>query len=441
MEGDEAPKWEIYKSGNAVRNFSVSDRKKIYISALGDGKENAFSWAEGALMDRLTHQTNLKEFLADAGRSMRDAIDETKKTLVACSAAAQEAESIAKKIGAAVIDSYQMSLDMGLFSIKPNQLTLHDGLVPLRNLGVGSRRLILCGLQKKFITRNHITIFDDMEAGLEPHRIIKLIREIKTDDGGQYFSTTHSPTVIRELSAADLYIVHKNDDIVQIMDVSQPDFGSLNIEKKIKSSADAFLAKKILVCEGETEVGFLKGYDSFMGGDSEDSFALHGVCLLNAVGNTQITKIAKSFFDLGYDIAVFGDGDDNRFTLEKARAEVSDHTPVFIWGSGFSTEQAVFRDLPWPYVQQSVLVAFAKYPKRKDWFMQFKNLVQDPLKWVETADLRKTISDKAKSEGWFKDIKDAETWFFSIQEAFDDSSFSKTEVFETLNKIWIWAKK
>ena len=45
--------------------------------------------------------------------------------------------------------------------------------------------------------------FDEVEYGLEPHRIARLIKHIQNDKNGQYFLTTHSPTVLREFAIED----------------------------------------------------------------------------------------------------------------------------------------------------------------------------------------------------------------------------------------------
>ncbi|WP_425313649.1 AAA family ATPase [Pseudomonas putida] len=87
-------------------------------------------------------------------------------------------------------------------------LVLHDGEMPLRQLGFGSKRMLLCGIQKVGLEEGHITLFDEVEFGLELTRLIKHIRE---DKRGQYFLTTHSPVVLRELMIEELYVVHTRD--------------------------------------------------------------------------------------------------------------------------------------------------------------------------------------------------------------------------------------
>lgn len=60
--------------------------------------------------------------------------------------------------------------------------------------------MLLCGIQKMGLEEGHITLFDEVEFGLEPHRISRLLKHVREDKKGQYFLTTHSPVVLRELT-------------------------------------------------------------------------------------------------------------------------------------------------------------------------------------------------------------------------------------------------
>ena len=54
-------------------------------------------------------------------------------------------------------------------------MALHDGEMPLRQLGLGSKRMLTTGLQKNSLRAPHITLFDEVELGLEPHRVARLV--------------------------------------------------------------------------------------------------------------------------------------------------------------------------------------------------------------------------------------------------------------------------
>ncbi|WP_034898459.1 AAA family ATPase [Paraglaciecola psychrophila] len=64
-------------------------------------------------------------------------------------------------------------------------------------------------------------MFDEVEFGLEPHRLFRLIKHVREDKRGQYFLTTHSPMVLRELTVNELHIVQNNDGVVQIISAAK----------------------------------------------------------------------------------------------------------------------------------------------------------------------------------------------------------------------------
>ncbi|MGL1475053.1 AAA family ATPase, partial [Vibrio parahaemolyticus] len=70
-----------------------------------------------------------------------------------------------------------------------------------------SKRMLTTGLQQHAQQAPHITLFDEIEIGLEPHRIARLLKHLAADAAGQYFLTTHSPVALRELTVHDLHIV------------------------------------------------------------------------------------------------------------------------------------------------------------------------------------------------------------------------------------------
>ena len=62
-------------------------------------------------------------------------------------------------------------------------------------------------MQMKLSGGKNISLIDELEVGLEPHRIRGLIYRLR-NSGQQIFATTHSPVVIRELIVGDneLYV-------------------------------------------------------------------------------------------------------------------------------------------------------------------------------------------------------------------------------------------
>jgi putative ATP-dependent endonuclease of the OLD family len=81
--------------------------------------------------------------------------------------------------------------------------------VPLRALGTGSSRLMAAGLQAKAASKVPVLLVDEIEHGSEPHRIARLLHQLGSKTlpvPQQVFLTTHSPVVLRELSADQIWI-------------------------------------------------------------------------------------------------------------------------------------------------------------------------------------------------------------------------------------------
>ena len=100
--------------------------------------------------------------------------------------------------------------------ITSGTVSLHDKRgVPLRELGTGSIRLLVAGLQRQAAAQTNITLLDELEYGLEPHRIIRLLGSLGAKEKPaplQVFATTHSPVAVRELAAEQLYVVRSRGD-------------------------------------------------------------------------------------------------------------------------------------------------------------------------------------------------------------------------------------
>ena len=93
-------------------------------------------------------------------------------------------------------------------------VTLHDGKVPVRRSGLGTRRLLISAIQKELAKHGAITLVDEVEHGLEPHRILHFLKALRLgeDNKGQVLMITHSPVVVTELEAKELRVVRSYQD-------------------------------------------------------------------------------------------------------------------------------------------------------------------------------------------------------------------------------------
>jgi len=445
VEKDLEPKWMVICDRHPEGvPFKQADRNKVSVGLIGAYSERQLSWATGTALAKLTETQSLNELLANASRTARTSLDADRPvTLKNFDAAAVRSQEIAKLLGVPVLDTYKAHLDLASINLKVGGLTLHDGDMPLRQLGLGSRRMLLCGIQKMGLEEGHITLFDEVEFGLEPHRITRLIKHIREDKRGQYFLTTHSPTVLRELTVKELYVVHSKGGVVQIISAAQDGLQEHEVQGKIRSSTEAFLAKKVVVCEGATEVGFLRGFDDYQVEKKKDPLSFHGVALLDAGGASKVKALAKAFKSLRYDVSVLADGDaEEHFSPADGAELVMLGVPVHVWSDKLSLEERAFQDLPWTSVLASVKAAQGLgFPVRDQVRSKFpEDLEKDVDKWEDSLKLRTAIGGAAKNCNWFKDITRGDLWFKAISPAFQDAAFVKKNLAFELSKLWAWAE-
>lgn len=444
---DLEPKWKIItaRTPDGV-DFRSADRAKVNVGLIGSYSEKQLTWAAGTALARITESDNLNESLVDATRAARNSLDGQRAVaLKNFDAAAAKSETVAKKLGVPVDASFKAHLDLASISIRVGGLTLHDGDMPLRQLGLGSRRMLLCGIQKENLDAQHITLFDELELGLEPHRISRLIKHIKSDATGQYFLTTHSPSVLRELTVAELYVVQKLADKVDVVSTSGKNLDGLNIQGYVRSSAEAFLSMKVVVCEGATEVGFLRGLDNYWVDSGLNPMSYMGAVLLDGHGASKVKGLASGFKALRYDVCAVADGDAPKdFSPQDAEDLVKEGVEVLMWSDQLALEQRAMLDLPWASVLASVQLAEKLgFPVHENVRSKLGAVLdQDITKWADAPQLRKAIGDaaKAKASPWFKSVTDAEAWFETIRPAFADAAFKQRELAAKLNLFRAWVE-
>src|SRR5690606_1952985 len=122
-----------------------------------------------------------------------------------------------------------------------------------------------------------------------------------------------------------------------------------SVQGKIRLGAETFLAPKIVVCEGATEAGLLRGLDDFWIAQNKSSFAYQGIAVFDAKGAKNIREIATNLRELAYTTAVLADSDaPEQFSDADADELLRGGTTVIKWDGALSLEERVFADLPWP---------------------------------------------------------------------------------------------
>ena len=347
---DLEPAWSLV-SGRAAaqglsRNLTWADRVRLAPMRIGGSAHVNLGWRRGSVLDRLTDErADATAALVKAARDAREAFgDEAEKQLAGTLAIV---DKVAAALGVPLNGGAHAYLDEASVSFSGGTVSLHDGRgVPLSGLGTGSSRLLIAGLQREAAPRAGAVLVDELEYGLEPHRIIGFLTSLGAKENEppmQVFATTHSPVVIRELSAAQLYVVRSVAGSNTVM----PAIGYADlVQGTMRTHPEAFLAPNVIVCEGASEVGLLRGIDRFwVSKGFTDPITARGTALLDAGGVSRLYDRANAFVALGYRVLVFRDDDKQPDAAIEAEF-LAGGGKLVKWRPGRALENELFTSLP-----------------------------------------------------------------------------------------------
>ncbi len=445
VEDDLEPIWRVVRSDEDDGiPFKVNDRAKAAVGLIGTHSDRHLTWSRGSILNQMTNAESISSSLAQAGRAAKAALEARRdECLTKFDEVARTAETTARSLGVNVASSYKAHLDSDSVNARIGGLALHDGEMPLRQLGLGSKRMLTTGVQKDNSRTPHITLFDEVEIGLEPHRIARLLHYLEQDTAGQYFLTTHSPVVLRELAVDDLYIVHSRDGKTDVIAANKPSIAD-SIQGKVRLGAEAFLAPKVAVCEGATEAGFLRGLDDYWVSRSKSSLAYQGVAVFDANGASKIKEIAEDLQALSYGVGVLADSDEpNQFSEADAESLRAKGISVTLWDGSTCLEQRVFTDLPWLGVVASFELACSIQGDRDRLLDQVETQYGQGFDrnfsaWTDDNRLREALGKAAKVSGWFKRQSSAQKWVAAISSVLDDTAVRNTDLIRKLNTMREW---
>ncbi|ALL68242.1 AAA domain [Paraburkholderia caribensis MBA4] len=342
------PTWSIYVerngTGDKSRRMSFADRRDIAPARLGVYADRHLSWGRGSSLQRVgSHPEALPATLNTLLRSARDNFAADSAT-----AFSEIVNAIAPdiaKLGVRVRSALTANLDHTSFSMNTSGVALHDGNVPLRFMGTGSSRLAVAALQSAETAHRQFLLVDELEFGLEPHRISLLVSHLRqrVSSSGQAFITSHSTAVLREVRFAEAFVCRRDssDGTVQVVPAAATATPVLEAKRYIRDKGEALLGKTLLVCEGQTEIGLLKGFAEGI----DKNFQAAGVVLVDGGGDPSSFSVALHFARMGYRTAVLTDSD--RPTDAKTQAELQAYgIPHFQWGLSRCTEEELFCGLP-----------------------------------------------------------------------------------------------
>lgn len=406
------PAWSVVDSDGTTHPFAARDREALGMLRVGGYVDQHLGWSRGSALTRLTDTGDaVSAVLADATRQARSGLNTA--GLGKLAAAAQRVQALGKSIGVAPQNALVPHLDASALSVTAGALSLHDGRIPTRRAGLGTRRLLAVAMQHEAAKESGLRVVDELEQGLEPHRIRRLLRVLRGRPpeglgtvGGQLILTTHSPTVLSELEAAEVAVTRRTaDGTVTVQSLPRA------VAYVIARTPEALLARKVIVAEGSTEEGLCLALDEAWTKETGASFGYRGVSVVDGGGGTQPAEIAGSLAALGYDVALLIDSDATAKTGKAAKAT------VLAWPDGVCTEQRLATDLPIPALKQMAVLAATSAKKGA---RSVRDAIADNLQveraklaenapetWVDAVDANKfrtalgTIA-KQEKHAWFK---------------------------------------
>ena len=324
--------WEIVQPNDDADHFSVALRRKIGLVRLNADERNDrdLRLVYGSALDRLladaalrsrigkqVSELDLHNSLNDKGKSAIVALDKRLST------AALPSDL---KLGLTTSQGLSIGALIGLLAGK-------DGVsLPLSSWGAGTRRMAALEIASSTEKDASVVIIDEIERGLEPYRLRKLINNLHIA-AHQTFVTTHSPVAIACANEAHLWYLDSVGNIGELP--------YAKISSQQRREPETFLSKLAVIAEGPTEVGFLR----FLLEKAFNTNPLdHGVLVCNGQGNESTLALLEALSSAGLTFAGLVDNEGNnpgRWAVVKNN--LGDR--LLQWSEG-STEQSVIAAFP-----------------------------------------------------------------------------------------------
>jgi predicted ATPase len=391
------------------RDMRADHRARIAVQRLGTSVAQHLAWGPRSVLARLSDgAAGTGAVLARANRAARREFD------VSAAADLQPAIDAAREVAMEMAVAPGLyagaALDARAVNVGNGAVALHDSLgVPLRALGIGSSRLMAAGLQAKAASKVPILLLDEVEHGLEPHRIARLLQRLGAKAEAptqQVFLTTHSPVALRELAAQQLWVARRGRvKALDMVDLARFD----DAQSLLRSFPEAFLSPTVLVCEGATEIGITRGLDLVETTEGRAGLALFGVTLADGEG-TRMWRRALGFVRLGFRTGLFRDSD--RPPAPEEAEFLTLGGAVFEWDTDCAFEDQLFASIPLDLVPALFSIADRHHTSSAvDQHLRSAGVKTEGIDRLRTAPVdgdRASLARAAGTGKWFKRIDIAE---------------------------------
>lgn len=417
IDADLEPIWSVYREGGTepFPQIGVGARRTLGVFKVDERIDGHLRWTRTSALGRMTEAVHgTSGTLAAATRASRDAVaGSVSEDLQALTGKVQERLNA---LGGGDFSSLKPGLDTSLSS-SAGVLALYEERVPLTSFGLGTRRLAGIATQQLAFAHKTILMIDEIEYGLEPHRLVYLLHHLRNSgEVAQVFVTTHSPVAVEQLQASDLCVVRSDGagNIVTHDFIARPN----RAQAVLRSNPSAFLSRKVILGEGKTEYGLVLGLvdlwnkQRLAGGKT--SAAGLGVAIGDGGGGSNAIRRGRLLAEAGYDAVVLMDNDDRSVDSEVNKASREGVT-IRRWDTGHDTERELVAALTAAQLMEILEIAVENRVNQQTVLQDLRNQDStgadlsniDVDEWIadsgatlETA--RDLIASAAKEYSWFK---------------------------------------
>ena len=429
---DLEPKWYVINSRQSPIEMKSTDRASLNVFLVSDYVDKHFSWSKGnplySLLQLEAATSPGQNIVLDALRQAKAQIDT--HDFEHLDPVVSKVKSNAAYYGVNISNA-KTTIDFKDIAIKDGRVCLHDLKIPFKLKGKGSRRIISISIQTELAKSGGIVLIDEIEQGLESDRVQHLVKSLKLSNKGQVFLTTHSRDVVVELQAANLFLMR-----------SKSAFESFNADMQgcLRANPEAFFAKKVLVCEGATEIGICRGINEFNILNNKSNIALMGVRFVDGKGASMI-NYSTNFKNAGYEVGLLCDSDVTEINEKKKHLE-SLVVVIIDCDESNSIEAQIFKDLPCSAIQKLIQFVFDTGDKESILSsINAKHDMQLEDNWWELENsvesLRRTLGIVANKNQWFKRIDRGEFLGITCCQ-YIDMLPAESKLLEQLNKLNRW---
>jgi putative ATP-dependent endonuclease of OLD family len=428
--------WEIVQPNEEVEVLSSAIRRAIGVVRLGsdDRNDRDLRLVYGSALDRLLADQGLK---ARIGKLISE-IDLNKKLSDEASKALQQLDDTLREgllpsgleLGLTSAQGISIGALIGLLARK--ELPGNDELrsLPLASWGAGTRRMATLKIAAATQAKTRILVIDEVERGLEPYRLRKLVESLQSEST-QTFVTTHSAIAINAATAGSLWYLDFRGNIGELPQAK--------IRIQQQRDPETFLARLAIIAEGPTEIGFISHFlEKAIKGSPRD----HGVRVCNGQGTTTVLDLLEALSSGGLTFGGFVDWTMDRptrwATLKQRMGDL-----LFRWESG-STEERVISRVAEDKLTELIRDSDGQYdPERRKTLADRLNISDTSINAIVTAagnDLRTVITAAACGNGdGAPDAQTAKIWRKHGRQWFKSEEGGR-ELAQKVEALGVWAE-